>query len=211
MQALTYKYRILPTRKQHEALVATSGCSIPGCLNERDSRGWCKKHYARWLRNGDPLATKNGKALEFYRDVVLYHNGDECLIWPFGRNSKGYATIWMNGQKQYVHRIVCSDVHGLPPTAKHEAAHQCGQGHEGCVNSRHLRWSTRLENIADQLIHGTRNSGQRNGNSSLSDADVRAIRAMAGSAKQREIAEAFGVSQQQVSAILRGKKWGAII
>lgn len=29
-------------------------CSIEGCDGSASSRGWCRKHYQRWLRRGDP-------------------------------------------------------------------------------------------------------------------------------------------------------------
>ena len=31
-------------------------CSIDGCTGEKRVRGWCDKHYRRWLRTGDPTA-----------------------------------------------------------------------------------------------------------------------------------------------------------
>lgn len=33
-------------------------CSIDGCENTSRKRGWCDKHYTRWLRNGDPETLK---------------------------------------------------------------------------------------------------------------------------------------------------------
>lgn len=33
-------------------------CSIEGCENDAVARSWCPKHWARWRRTGDPLATK---------------------------------------------------------------------------------------------------------------------------------------------------------
>lgn len=29
-------------------------CSIEGCENPKDARGWCKSHWHRWRRHGDP-------------------------------------------------------------------------------------------------------------------------------------------------------------
>lgn len=33
-------------------------CAIPECSDVARLRGWCKTHYNRWLRNGDPLVVK---------------------------------------------------------------------------------------------------------------------------------------------------------
>lgn len=30
-------------------------CTIAGCKKPHEARGWCRKHYARWRRLGDPL------------------------------------------------------------------------------------------------------------------------------------------------------------
>ena len=30
-------------------------CSIDGCPGKVEARGWCKKHYSRWVRHQDPL------------------------------------------------------------------------------------------------------------------------------------------------------------
>lgn len=38
--------------------VPTKPCSIPDCLNVAGTRGWCSKHYWRWLHHGDPLKAK---------------------------------------------------------------------------------------------------------------------------------------------------------
>src|ERR1700752_992967 len=29
-------------------------CSFPGCTKPMNSRGWCKTHYMRWRKHGDP-------------------------------------------------------------------------------------------------------------------------------------------------------------
>jgi hypothetical protein len=34
------------------------GCSVEGCHEDHDAKGYCHKHYNRWKRHGDPLVTK---------------------------------------------------------------------------------------------------------------------------------------------------------
>ena len=29
-------------------------CTFPGCSGKHEARGWCRKHYMRWWRHGDP-------------------------------------------------------------------------------------------------------------------------------------------------------------
>lgn len=39
-------------------------CSIKGCQGQSRARGWCRKHYARWARHGDPLVTTRPASYE---------------------------------------------------------------------------------------------------------------------------------------------------
>lgn len=41
-------------RIRRKPLKARNKCSIEGCKCEARSRGWCQKHYSRFLRHGDP-------------------------------------------------------------------------------------------------------------------------------------------------------------
>jgi hypothetical protein len=36
---------------------STPRCSITGCDELAEARGWCRLHYQRWQRHGDPLRT----------------------------------------------------------------------------------------------------------------------------------------------------------
>lgn len=81
---------------------------------------------------------------------LLGHDTDECVLWPFGVNGKGYPQIGDAGRSRSVHVIVCERFHGPRPEGFH-AAHWCGV--KRCVNRRHLRWVTPTENESDKAVH----------------------------------------------------------
>ena len=37
----------------------TKPCQIDGCLKLARKRGWCRMHYERWRRHGDPMWNTN--------------------------------------------------------------------------------------------------------------------------------------------------------
>lgn len=191
-------------------MAAKGICSIAGCGKTVAGRGWCGAHWSRWRRHGHPLGgrTPNGEAARFLVDVAAKHDADTCLTWPYYRMSNGYATFEDGGHPVLVHRRVCEIVHGPPPTPKHEAAHSCGRGHEGCISPAHLRWATRAENMADAVLHGTAPRGERHGFAKLTEIEVRQIRRMEGTAPLREIGNRFGVSQQSICDIFKRRSWG---
>jgi hypothetical protein len=178
-------------------------CSIPDCSNTvYNSRGWCRSHYRRWLKYGDPLlgGTAWGAAQSYFRDVVLTYDGDDCLIWPFQRNRKGYARLDVNGKTKFVSRLVCEHEIGPAPTPEHEAAHSCGKGHLSCVTKRHLSWKTGSENHSDKLAHGT--YGRK-----LTAGIVVEIRRLSPTTKQSDIARMLRVNRSTVCRVINGKAW----
>lgn len=135
------------------------GCLVEGCNNKHDARGYCQKHRKRWAKYGDPLGgskfyAAHGEPDKFIEKAVNWKS-NRCLIWPYSRDNHGRARIAVNGRPQQASRIVCEKAHGAPPTPKHEAAHNCGRGHLGCVNNKHLEWKTHAENQADMIGHNS--------------------------------------------------------
>jgi hypothetical protein len=184
-------------------------CSVDGCDKPHRARGFCGSHYQRFRRYGDPLlgGPELGLGLRFFQDVVLASNTDDCLFWPYGRAGRGYAVVG----KKYVHRLACEHIHGQPPTAKHEAAHSCGNGHLGCVNPRHLYWKTTKENHADKIIHGTMLRGEKILWAKLKTDDVLQIRALSGTMSQRELSDMFDVSRGAIRGVISGRNWGHLM
>lgn len=141
-------------------------CLIDGCDKPAKRHGWCYAHFGRWKRHGDPEAvgkgTPDGMPQIYLHDFVLPYDGDDCLIWPYAKNTSGYGHLYLDGHQVTVSRYACIAVNGEPPTPNHHAAHSCGMGKHGCVNPRHLSWKTPSENCMDKALHGTnRNGGRR--------------------------------------------------
>lgn len=147
------------------------------------------------------MKTRKGDPMRFVHEVAIHHVGDGCLIWPFGKNNKGYALLWVDGRDGLATRYICTLVNGEPPTSEHEAAHSCGKGHEGCVSPIHLGWKTAKENQDERLIHGTHCHGDRSPNSKLTNEQAMKVLSLKGKVSQREIAAEFGISQMAVSRI----------
>lgn len=190
---------------------AFGGCACKGCCKPHHKKGYCRSHYWRLWRHGDPLAgrTPPGDLLRFIHEVAMAHTGDECLTWPFGKGLDGYGRVKVDGKSHLASRYVCELVRGAPPTPDHEAAHSCGKGHEACIAPEHLWWKTHTENQADKIAHGTNTGarGERHGHAKLTEAEVREIRSMKGSASQSKLAEKFIVSRTTIRNIHNGRKW----
>lgn len=185
-------------------------CSVPDCGKPVEGYGYCKNHYYRFHKYGDPLAggTPQGDPRRFLEQVAYAYQGDDCLIWPYGTDVNGYGQVRISKKTYYVTRLVCENEHGPAPTSSHQAAHSCGRGHEGCCNPKHLRWATVRENHADKRGHGTYSPPPIV--NKLTEKDVRDIRALRGKMTQRAIAEIYGVGHSAIGAIQRRKTWRSV-
>ena len=88
-------------------------CSIEGCEGLHCARGWCKRHYYAWKRNGDPLAFAPQYRLpcrasledRFWSKVDMNgpvpdyapHLGN-CWIWRASLDTHGYGRFSMGGR-----------------------------------------------------------------------------------------------------------------
>lgn len=185
-------------------------CAVLGCGKPKHAHGYCSRHAYHFKTHGDPLGGRRGASpgepLRWIAEHAAYE-GDECLKWPFEIGRYGYGTVKAGGKKRVASRVMCEAAHGPPPTPDHQAAHSCGKGHEACTNPQHLSWKTRVENVADSIVHGTWNHGESVPNAKLTAEDVREIRRLAGSIRQEDLGEMFGVSPSNISRIVTRKHW----
>jgi hypothetical protein len=127
----------------------------------------------------------------------LAHTGEACLPWPFGRDGRGYGHFGRRGKNYKVHRYMCERVHGASPAPDYQAAHSCGNGHEGCVNPQHLSWKTPSANYKESAPH------PRHKLTPAMVAEIRANRAE----KPDVIARRLGVNERTIRKIKAGTTW----
>lgn len=106
---------------------------------------------------------------------------------------------------------------GPKPTPQHHAAHRDGNKENNHLSN--LYWATPKQNAADKVCHGTihipnpSHPGERNGRAKLTEADIRKIRTVyaTGNVTQQTLANQFGVTNVQISLIVRRKQWRNVV
>jgi hypothetical protein len=158
------------------------------------------------LASAETLEISNEESLPMW--VVLKHwqrfeRQGECLLFCGNNgNSYGHRRIEYAHRPYYVHRIAYALRWGTIPQG-YVVRHKCDRAR--CVNPEHLIVGTPQDNIADMIFRG-RNvlppvlRGMNNPHATLTDEQVGLLRdaATVPGAKQRELAERFGVSQSTV-------------
>lgn len=147
------------------------------------------------------MGIKKGEAVQTLADA-LASSTDDCIPWPHAVSADGRGRMTMGGRTIQPHVVACVASCGPRPEGM-EASHLCGNGR--CINPRHLLWETHPENCRRRRYHGTQPAGETHGMARLTTAQVAAIRADV--RLQREIGDAYGITQQQVSNIKRRKRW----
>ena len=107
-----------------------------------------------------------------------------------------------------VHRLVAVTFLGQPPEG-HVVCH--GSKGQQCNEVTNLSWGTREKNNGfDKLRDGTDNRGEKNGQTKLTEKQVRVIRRLIESKSMtlKEIGEVFGAARTSISNIKFGRTWG---
>lgn len=128
---------------------------------------------------------------------------NDCVEWSGGRFPSGYGYTRFAGRQVYAHRLAWEAAHGPIPDGLVVRHVVCRN--PPCVNVAHLALGTHADNMRDKQRDGTQSRGERANQSSLTEEDVRAIRASAES--QRALAKRYNVSQPAISYIRRRKTW----
>lgn len=132
-------------------------CQIEDCFSDASRKGFCNKHYRRWMKYGDAEISAYERVAkgvpQKFVETALSSDLETCIIWPYSADSDGYGWCLLERKMRSVHRYVCEKTHGPPPEDRNQASHYCGN--PSCINKRHLRWASRSENMMDKHEHFT--------------------------------------------------------
>jgi len=134
-------------------------CAVEGCGGNVFARQWCQKHYARWLRHGDPTTSLRLMDLtvveRIERQIAVVAGG--CWVWTGRLDRQGYARAHdETGHDVLVHRWNYQRLVGAIPEhleldhVCHTQDETCPGGrecqHRRCVRPDHLEPVTGYEN-----------------------------------------------------------------
>lgn len=132
-------------------------CSAVDCDKPSTTRrGWCRTHYARWQRNGDPnLVRVPSECREYVRIPeadrfwAKVEKTETCWLWTGAKSDTGYGTIWTPSRggaskKMLTHRWAYEALVGPIPDGL-VLDHTCRV--RECVNPEHLEAVTQQENV----------------------------------------------------------------
>ncbi len=142
----------------------------------------------------------------FWEKVDKSAGPDKCWLWLASCFPNGYGQFYYAGSKKQAHRIAWVLTNG--PILKGLCAlHHCDV--RKCVNPAHLFLGTKADNAQDASSKGRMHPGEADGNSKLTEEEVLEIREeyAHGDMIQQELADAYGISQSQVSAIVNHHDW----
>lgn len=139
---------------------------------------------------------------------------DSCWLWSATKNDKGYGQYYADGRLMYAHRFSWTLFNGQIPNGLN-VLHKCDV--PNCVNPKHLFLGTQKDNTKDMFDKGRQNivTGENNGQSKLTDSQIREIREIYRPGKsgvgseysQRGLAKKYGVSVSRICEIVNRKNW----
>ena len=145
-------------------------------------------------------------------------NPDECWKWSASKLKAGYGVFKLDGKMQLAHRIMFQihnsdvDIDIPDPTRPGfliSVMHTCD--HPWCVNPKHLKLGTQVDNMQDRDRKGrgikghTWNRGEKHGRSKLTWAKVRDIRQS--DKTSAELAKEYGVNKSTIYRIINNEYW----
>lgn len=148
--------------------MAEPTCSIDGCDDPVDSRGWCRFHYARWWRTGSTSpgpgsgsAPRRRRPIEdrYWEKVDRSGGPDACWPWTAATDKDGYpggfwdGTYYAPGRPHSIRPARWAYARYIKPIPEgHGVLHHCDN--PPCMNFTHWFTGTDADNMADRDAKG---------------------------------------------------------
>lgn len=197
--------------------MAEGTCSVDACYRPAHTRGWCKLHYIRWTRHGDPLTVltpiqqppQRGMPLMDRLWLRTHETPSGCWEWHGSADGYGYGLIKIGAVRHRTHRAAWIATHGPIPNGL-VVCHRCDN--PPCWRPAHMFLGTNADNAADMKAKLRSASGEHHPWAKLTDEQVRTIRERyaAGGITQPQLATEYGIHNSQVSRIIRRITWRAV-
>jgi predicted XRE-type DNA-binding protein len=129
----------------------------------------------------------------------------ECWVWRAYIRPDGYGEFrHPDGYAIKANRFAWEIMNGPIPTGKH-VLHYCDN--KLCVNPTHLHLGSHADNMREAAERRLMSHGERHHRAKLREPEVAEIRRLCTAGQpQRKVAALFGVSQPNISRIVRGEQ-----
>lgn len=185
-------------------------CSLEGCEKKHYGKEFCRLHYDRWAKHGDPTTVGVLRGIdaadpERFFSRVATANVNGCCLWLGRPTSGGYGILFFDGQYRRAHIVAFFLATGRWPSLF--VLHSCDV--RACVSPDHLREGSHQENMADMKARGRAPRGERGGRAKLTAADVIEMRTLYASGKYtlQALATRFGIVVSYAGRIILYKNW----
>lgn len=165
----------------------------------RKSRRFCSRSCS--ISDAHRRRERPNLSQRYWRRVVVR---DGCWGWMGHHDRLGYAHLGALRAYRVAYEVAFGPI---PPGLM--VRHLCNN--PGCVRPDHLAVGTQLDNMRDMVRAGRSTAGERSAAAKLTAGDVREMRrAFGGGVSQGALAKRFGISQSNVSRIVRHLAWPGV-
>ncbi len=146
---------------------------------------------------------------ERFMASIQFEQMSGCWLWERAMFRDGYGKVDYEGKQARATRA--SYMHFVGPIPDgHFVLHKCDT--PLCVRPDHLFTGTQKQNIADMFAKGRQHDrrGEKQGQSKLTEAQVREIKSLKGKVGPTELGRRYGVNHSAICAIYAGKTWSHV-
>jgi len=168
------------------------------CVNRYKHKGVKIKNIEAWRKN---LSDANKKEIQYIVDESGCYN----CISHIGNNG-GYPTLCVMGKQMLLHRYVYEQEHDLILMPQQIIMHLCDNPR--CINPKHLKMGTVLENNKDMYSKKRHSWGERCNFAKLTEFEVKEIRTS--DLPRKFLASKYSISISTISDIQNKRSWKSL-